>query len=200
MHTKYNRTYSGCWDREKIEAAIRSRQAELEGDAPKTASRIQYLKRKIAKLRRALEDGTPIGGNILPQKRSKPGNPSAAKRPCIASTARNDAILARRHKRIKKICFKCRKRGHTLQDCDEGSVGICFRCGSTDHILRDCIKPDEGSLRFASCFVCEQTGHIASQCPQNNKGIYPNGGACFFCGSVSHRKAECAERKKKVGD
>ncbi|KAK1442917.1 zinc finger CCHC domain-containing protein 9 [Babesia gibsoni] len=186
MPSKYNRTLSGCWDREKIEEAISSRQAELEGTEEKSTARIKFLKRKIAKLKKALKDGTPVGGNVLPRRiaKSKVSAPSGLKR----------SVSSRR---IKKICFKCRKRGHTLQDCQGEEASICFRCGSKDHILRNCPSPDTGTLPYTSCFVCHKTGHIASQCPENENGIYPNGGCCFFCGSVEHRKVDCPERKKK---
>ncbi|GIX64222.1 zinc knuckle domain containing protein [Babesia caballi] len=191
---KYNRTLAGCWDRDQIEASIASRQAELDDAAPKSAARIRFLKRKISKLKRALEDGTPVGGNVLPQKLVK-ASAQVSKHKAPASTRRGEA--SKPAKRVKKICFKCRKRGHTLQQCDSEVAGICFRCGSTDHILRDCAEPDQGTLPFTSCFVCQKAGHIASQCPENYKGVYPNGGACFFCGSVTHRKVDCPERKKK---
>ncbi|GFE55733.1 zinc finger containing protein CCHC type domain containing protein [Babesia ovis] len=198
MPSKYNRTLSGCWDRAQIEASIKSRQAELDSDLPKSATRIRYLKKKIVKLKRALEDGTPVGGNILPQKRTKPAK-SRSKRQGNHDIGGDTTVDAgSRPKKVRKICFKCRKRGHTLQECSGAQVGICFRCGSAQHALRDCPEPDNGTLPFTSCFICKKNGHIASHCPDNDKGIYPNGGCCYFCGSVSHLKVNCPERRKKA--
>jgi zinc finger CCHC domain-containing protein 9 len=52
----------------------------------------------------------------------------------------------------------------------------CMRAG---HALRDCKEPRVGDgTRFAVCFVCKATGHLSSKCPQNNKGVFPKGGAC----------------------
>lgn len=189
MRSKYNRTLTGCWNREQIEASIAERQAELDGNEPKSATRIRHLKTKLAKLRAALENGTTVGGNIMPQKRTK-----------VAKSGRDGGVhkRAKTKRRVKLICFKCRKRGHTLQDCQGDAVGICFRCGAKDHILRDCNIPDSGSLPYTTCFICQKTGHIASQCPENKNGIYPNGGACFFCGSIDHRKIDCPERKNNT--
>ncbi|EDO05359.1 zinc knuckle domain containing protein [Babesia bovis T2Bo] len=198
MRSRYNRTLAGCWSSEQIEESLRSRQAELDSDLPKTAARIRYLKRKISKLQKALNDGTPVGGNILPQKPKKPLPRRIKNRQNTDSSSDKTVESSKKPKRVRKTCFKCRKRGHTLRECSAAEVGICFRCGSTDHILRDCQDPDNGTLPFTSCFICKKNGHIASQCPDNDKGIYPNGGCCFFCGSVTHLKAMCPERRKST--
>ena len=108
-----------------------------------------------------------------------------------------------------KECFVCRQTGHLSQDCPENiqneeakSVSrICYRCGRIDHSLKDCKKPpvkrrrdssgddsDDDEIRekeflpFAKCYVCQQSGHLAGFCPQNERGIFPNGGGCKLCG------------------
>lgn len=113
---------------------------------------------------------------------------------------------------VDKECFVCRKQGHLSQDCPENKnkaesndLGrICYRCGRIDHSLKDCKKPpikqkrkhndendseDVGSpdtdseyLPYAKCYVCQDSGHLAGSCPQNENGIYPNGGGCKLCG------------------
>ncbi|KAJ3388517.1 hypothetical protein HDU84_009704 [Entophlyctis sp. JEL0112] len=85
---------------------------------------------------------------------------------------------------------------------DVGSApmeGICYKCGSTEHTSSKCKKrtsPDN-PYPFASCFVCKGVGHLSSACPQNEKGMYPNGGSCKFCGSVTHLAGNC---KAKTAD
>lgn len=100
----------------------------------------------------------------------------------------------------KKVCFNCRNGGHTLSECPklhnnsnvpQFQSGICFKCGSTEHTHFECKVARGESFRFAQCFICEEQGHIAKQCPNNNRGIYPNGGACNTCGDVTHLKKDC---------
>lgn len=85
---------------------------------------------------------------------------------------------------------------------------ICYRCGRIDHSLKDCKKAPQKSNRkrkrdgevsddssaevpeeqeylpYAKCYVCQQSGHLAGFCPQNERGIYPNGGGCKLCGKA----------------
>ena len=43
-----------------------------------------------------------------------------------------------------QVCFKCRKAGHSIQDCPlvksdhEQGTGICYKCGSTEHAVSRC--------------------------------------------------------------
>ncbi|KAF2897553.1 hypothetical protein ILUMI_08621 [Ignelater luminosus] len=115
----------------------------------------------------------------------------------------------------KKVCYNCRSSGHTLSECPSlksGSnaqlteTGICFKCGSTEHTHFECKVTRGDNFKFAQCFICKEQGHIARQCPDNNKGLYPKGGACRVCGDVTHLKKDCPkyqsqqEEKKIVAD
>lgn len=107
----------------------------------------------------------------------------------------------RRRRSMKKICFHCRKPGHSLSLCPsmktkESPVDICFKCGSTQHRIQECnVKVPKDDYPFAKCFVCGKNGHISKQCPENPRGLYPLGGGCKFCGSVEHFKRDCPESR-----
>lgn len=114
----------------------------------------------------------------------------------------------RRTKRIEfnekeKVCYNCRQVGHRMSDCTQEKSdrlsGICFKCGSKEHILRNCsVKlENDNELPYAKCFICSKNGHLSRDCPQNEKGLYPNGGCCNMCGSVKHLKQDCPENKRK---
>ncbi|KAJ3217516.1 hypothetical protein HDU67_007767 [Dinochytrium kinnereticum] len=119
-----------------------------------------------------------------------------------------------REKERTTICFLCRKKGHSIKNCDkapgagaapkdeaevdegmgEGMIeGICYRCGSGEHKSSQCKKkvhPDT-PYPFATCFVCKKQGHLSGFCEQNERGLYPNGGSCRFCNSVRHLAKDC---------
>ncbi|XP_076842609.1 zinc finger CCHC domain-containing protein 9 [Brachyhypopomus gauderio] len=111
----------------------------------------------------------------------------------------------REHRRIKRqkmknnnmVCFNCRKPGHGLADCPEGSE-VCYRCGSAEHDIQKCrakVDPALGDYPFAKCFICGKTGHISRSCPDNPKGLYAAGGCCRVCGSVEHFQKDCPEHQ-----
>jgi len=119
-----------------------------------------------------------------------------------------------RQKSKTLICYGCRETGHSIQHCPHAAAGdgkkknklvaavaICYKCGSTEHTLAACPKkksnPNDDSLPYATCFICEERGHLASSCPNNEHGIYVNGGACKHCGSNQHRGVDCPENAKK---
>ncbi|KXN69704.1 hypothetical protein CONCODRAFT_40306, partial [Conidiobolus coronatus NRRL 28638] len=101
-------------------------------------------------------------------------------------------------------CFNCRETGHSVKNCPKSgtdastqgnqiATGICYHCGSTQHSIKNCKHPNKKDhpFKFASCFVCQGEGHLASQCPENDKGLYPNGGSCKYCKSVQHLAKDC---------
>lgn len=142
MRSKYNRTLTGCWNREQIEASIAERQAELDGNEPKSATRIRHLKTKLAKLRAALENGTTVGGNIMPQKRTK-----------VAKSGRDGGVhkRAKTKRRVKLICFKCRLSYVGVSICrpQTGSYpsGLPRRCSR--HLLSVwCQRPYFARLQY----------------------------------------------------
>ena len=110
----------------------------------------------------------------------------------------------RRHSNV--TCFQCRQKGHAVADCPMTASkpeSICYKCGSTEHSLHQCSKrngPSDKDLPFATCFVCKGSGHLSSQCPENEQGLYVNGGCCKHCGSKQHLGKECPTRKSKDAD
>lgn len=121
-----------------------------------------------------------------------------------------------REKKESLICYNCRQSGHDLSNCPKNENGpkkagagcgekICYKCGSISHTLRQCQSKGRSKgadLPFASCFICNKVGHLAIRCPQNDHGLYPNGGSCHFCGSIRHLASNCktsANRKIEKG-
>jgi zinc finger CCHC domain-containing protein 9 len=95
---------------------------------------------------------------------------------------------------------------------DGGEGKLCYRCGRIDHSLKECkksAKRDEGEevefLPFAKCYICSRTGHLASLCPDNEHGLFPDGGGCKLCGTrpggdfliagaTDHLKKQCPQK------
>ena len=53
----------------------------------------------------------------------------------------------------KRVCFKCRLPGHSVNDCqeikkdNEQGTGICYKCGSTEHSVHKCkVKSEPGKF------------------------------------------------------
>ncbi|KAL7472255.1 hypothetical protein ACHAXS_012585 [Conticribra weissflogii] len=146
-----------------------------------------------------------------------------AKYTALARARRDKHMNKQRDKNL--ICYKCRKRGHSAENCAEaennghdnidnnkqkGQGTICYKCGSTEHRIQICPKIKKylksgqtkvdfskvGELPFASCYVCQKMGHLASSCPQSRNGVFPMGGSCRECGSVDHFAANCPNKTK----
>ncbi len=53
-----------------------------------------------------------------------------------------------------RVCFKCRKPGHSLNECpqmkkdSEQGAGICYKCGSTEHSVNRCKVKTEPGRKF----------------------------------------------------
>lgn len=64
----------------------------------------------------------------------------------------NKRRLERMHDReTKRVCFRCRKPGHSVNECEEmkkdneHGTGICYKCGSTEHSVHQCkVKVESG--------------------------------------------------------
>ncbi|XP_064106178.1 uncharacterized protein LOC135215444 [Macrobrachium nipponense] len=155
------------------------------------------------KLERVLFDGfwvTKEGATRLKKLRADLAKRGASKeelRKTMKGERRKEEKLLRREN--KRVCLRCRRRGHVISECPEVSGGygtehncICYGCGSTEHRVSDCPKSGKREeFPLATCFICKQIGHISRQCPDNPRGLYPNGGSCRGCGSVEHLAANC---------
>ncbi|KAJ3172110.1 hypothetical protein HDU88_006924 [Geranomyces variabilis] len=127
-----------------------------------------------------------------------------------------------RNREKKLTCFLCRNPGHSINTCPKASEsasaattvaaataalatppasGICYKCGSPEHKSSQCRKRVDAKnpYPFAHCFVCNKTGHIAGACPDNDRGLYPNGGGCKYCGSVRHFARDCKPAQQEAG-
>ncbi|KAJ1565493.1 hypothetical protein HK405_012233, partial [Cladochytrium tenue] len=185
--------------------------ADLDGlSGPKDISKPdqqqqQHLgKRKRRRFNADDRASDPAGGESAEDHAAVGSAPPAAGESTDGLTKKEREALKRRARREKlklanTVCFLCRETGHSVKACPKtGNVaeidsmgaaeGICYRCGSTEHRLSQCKKRADPKNPYphASCYVCKQQGHISAHCPQNEKGLYPNGGGCRFCGSTRH--------------
>lgn len=118
---------------------------------------------------------------------------------------RRDANMARlRDKNL--VCYRCRKPGHTAENCKEfskdslqgdgkcipvrktGGVNICYKCGSIDHRIQDCpkIKP---------FLPKERKGRQPSRLDFGKLGDLPYAN-CYICNKSGHLASQCPENSK----
>jgi zinc finger CCHC domain-containing protein 9 len=112
-----------------------------------------------------------------------------------------ECFVCRQTGHLSQDCPKNEANGDSTVN---GGGRICYRCGRIDHSLKDCKKrpqkqpqkrkregsisgsedetPEQEFLPYAKCYVCQKTGHLAGSCPENDRGIYPDGGGCKLCG------------------
>ena len=115
---------------------------------------------------------------IQKQKGCRSSFNSSSSNKSVATVVNNRSITTSRHKRC---CYKCGSLDHRLALCPQ----IIMIGKNTTK------KYNNIELPFAICFICQNQGHLANQCPNNDKGIYVNGGSCKTCGSKFHLSKEC---------
>ena len=64
----------------------------------------------------------------------------------------------------RRLCFNCRKVGHTSNSCPEQK--LCNICRQPGHLMKDCPNKDKINKR---CLICDSEDHLKNRCP--NKKI-----------------------------
>jgi hypothetical protein len=182
---------------------------EINNDKHITAEekkhRKKYLVVKVRKYRAELKEESFVNNQLKLLKIQK-----------RKLKARYGKISARvdKFKKRSVVCLKCKKRGHSMNDCTEtieevqeeskpkiqnnqqSKEYICYNCGSTTHSLAECSKPvNYAHLPFSECFICKEKGHLSSSCPKNKHGIYIRGGSCYICKKKDHLAKNCPEKQ-----
>ena len=114
-------------------------------------------------------------------------------------------------KRTQGVCFRCRKSGHTMQQCreiisNESKEGqrrteiLCFRCGSLAHSLSMCPVPAKYQSRTE--VSDKATGRLDSDeitllSDERLVEILPFA-TCFVCQGVGHLSRHCKDNKNGV--
>ena len=70
-----------------------------------------------------------------------------------------------RNIQIPITCFRCKKEGHTANNC----TIVCYKCHKNGHYSNDCPRKYDRVPRQENqqrrCFKCQLLGHIAQFCP-----------------------------------
>ncbi|KAI8917887.1 hypothetical protein DFJ77DRAFT_458183 [Powellomyces hirtus] len=181
-------------EKKKKRMRHRSKTGDADGETTGSAVAAKSETNGVEKLGRA-----PAGGKAL----------TKAEKEALRRRTRRE-----RNRERKMTCFLCRNPGHSISACPKATeqekaaamespsvVGICYKCGSMEHKSSQCRKmvDPKNPYPFAHCFVCNKTGHIACACPENERGLYPNGGGCKYCGSVRHFAKDCKPALQEAG-
>ena len=176
------------------------KQLKNEKDDEISSKKKKYLREKIRKAKKTLSCDNDI--NYLVSMKRKSLRKLKSKKEKLT-----EIILKEKKKNL--ICFKCRGKGHLINDCtfeedaienNNGKISaFCFNCGSNDHSVHTCKLPvDYSNMPYATCFTCGEKGHLYSKCPKSETGIFPDGGFCYVCKKKDHLAKNCPEKKLQI--
>ena len=80
-------------------------------------------------------------------------------------------------KDMNKKCYKCKRKGHSIENCVL-SIVRCDYCLES-HLKRNC-------KRVTSCFICSDEDHVKSSCRVKRNDI------CRRCGKAYHQAKNCS--------
>ena len=164
-------------------------------EAPKQLSK-KALKKQAFKQRQALKKASKQNRQKMTkeERRAKYTQKARDKRSRQIDRKRNQGL----------VCFRCRKKGHTVSECtslEEGvgtnaedvtsyaTIGrekICYKCGSIDHPLKSCPK-----LTFAE-------KNSGGKNRMDYFKIELPFATCFICNRKGHLSSQCEQNKNGI--